>query len=330
MDYTIGLIGAGKIVGNHIKGILQIPQLQVIGVADLNVQQATSVVEEHGLTARAYESYKEMVLQEKPDIVIISLPHFLHKESAIWCASQGCHILLEKPMALNVEECNEIIEAVNQHGGRLMIGQTQRFMPAVRTVKDIVNSGEIGELVMINDFRHSGAGFFSENRSKWCLSKATAGGGIVTTLASHSIDKIQYWTDSRITNVKAATTYYGHMGDVEGSGLIFAETERGVPATISTNGYKGLLRIDTELIGTKAMLRFSQREGLFVTKDGKYEPVPNNYKDHAFTMQMQSFLQSIATKTDSECSPDYGKSVVAVLDAIYESADTGKEVAVKG
>jgi predicted dehydrogenase len=329
MEYTIGLIGSGKIVGAHIKGISQLPNLQVIGVADLNKLQAESVIHEHGLSARAYESYKEMVVQEKPDIVLISLPHFLHKESAIWCASQGCHILLEKPMALNVAECNEIIEAVNQNRVRLMIGQTQRFMPALRTVKDIVDSGEIGELVMINDFRHAGAGFFSDHRSKWCFSKATAGGGIMTTLASHSIDKIQFLTDSRITNVKAATSYHGHIGDVEGSGLVFAETERGVPATISSNGYKGVLRIEIELIGTKAMLRFAQREGLFMTKDAKYEPIEIKYKGNAFTLQMQSLLKAIATQTDSECSPEYGKSVIAVLDAIYESADTGKETTVK-
>lgn len=107
MPYRVVLIGAGIISRNHLNAIRQMKELSAAAVADIDEERGRTVSGEYGITY--YSDYKEMVRKEKPDIAIIALPHFLHEECAIWCAAQGCHLLLEKPMALNVKQCDAIL-----------------------------------------------------------------------------------------------------------------------------------------------------------------------------------------------------------------------------
>ncbi|WP_438445490.1 Gfo/Idh/MocA family protein [Gorillibacterium sp. sgz5001074] len=322
--YRVVLIGAGNIVESHLKAVAKLDRMQVVAVADVQERRAQETARRFGL--KAYTDYKGMLEQEKADIAIVALPHFLHKQAAIDCADRGCHILLEKPMALSVAECEEMIIASKRGGVQLMVGLTQHYFSDNRLAKQMVQRGDLGQLVMINDTRH--LNYFVDSRPEWCLSKAKAGGGIMMNLGAHSVDKIQWLTDSRIRTVMARLTYHAERGDVEGSGCVMAVTDGGVPASIAQSGYKGVPVNETQLIFTEGMLRLTTGSGVWISENGSYRELPVPEQADPYVLQLQDLLDAIDGERPLECSGEYAKTVNEVLAGIYLSHETGREQAI--
>lgn len=324
MPYRVALIGAGIISRNHLNAIRQMPELRAVAVADIDQEKGRTVSEEYGIAY--YDHYREMILTEQPEIAIIALPHFLHEECAVWCAAQGCHLLLEKPMALNVRQCDAILEAVREAGVKLMVGHTQHYWPANMHAKSLIESGELGKLVAIHDTRH--LYYFNDSRPDWFLDKAKAGGGILMNLGAHSIDKIQWLTNSRVTKVKAALSYEGERGDVEGSGCLFLETSNGVPAVVVQSGYAGVPKDETELIFDKGMIKLVSAKGVWVNRDGQYVKLELQNSSDPFVLQFEDLLQAIRQDAEPDSSGEYARSVIAALEAVYRSDQAGVEQSV--
>ncbi|WP_055108339.1 Gfo/Idh/MocA family protein [Paenibacillus ihumii] len=324
MSYRVALIGAGIISRNHLNAMRQMSELSAAAVADIDEERGRTVSGEYGIAY--YSDYKEMIRIEKPDIAIIALPHFLHEECAVWCAAQGCHLLLEKPMALSVKQCDTILDAVKAAGVKLMIGHTQHYWPANLQAKALIASGELGKLVAIQDTRH--LYYFHHDRPAWFLEKAKAGGGILMNLGAHSIDKIQWLTDSRIRKVKALLSYEGERGDVEGGGCLFLETSSGIPAVVVQSGYAGVPKDETELIFDHGMIRLVSAKGLWVSRNGRYEEVKPQDSLDPFVLQFEDLLRSIRQDAEPDSSGEYARSVIAVLEAVYRSDETGDEQSV--
>lgn len=319
--FTVALIGAGQIANVHLRALRSSDRTRPVAIADLIEERAEQFCSEYDL--KAYTDYKKMVLEQKPDMVIITLPHFLHKEAAIWCAEQGCHILLEKPMALNVAECMEIIDAAERNKVVVAVGHMQQFFAEYIEAKSIIESGRLGKLVMVNDKRWGN--YFHASRPAWFLEKAKSGGGVVINLGSHSIDRIQWLTNSRIAKVKASLTHYDGSSDVEGSAALFMETTSGVPVYISLSGYKGVPANETELLFTGGVIRIRARAELSIGKDGVYEPISVPPAPETFVAQLESVLDAIEYGRPLSISGAYGQSVVAVVEAAYRSHETGME-----
>ncbi|MNH91178.1 putative 4,5-dihydroxyphthalate dehydrogenase [compost metagenome] len=315
------VIGGGAIGARHLEALQSIDGLTACAVVEFNPIRGRELADRFGI--RAYVLEDDMYKQEQPDLVIIALPHHLHKVAAVRAADQGCHMLLEKPMALSVQECDEIIAAAARRGVLLMVGHTQQYLPENRKAREIIAGGELGELIMIHDVRH--VDYFRPERPEWFFVKEASGGGIIANLGSHSIDKIQWLSGSPITKVKASLSFHGNRGNVEGSGMLFLETASGVPASITQSGYPGAARSETELIFTKGMLKIETGVGVFVARNGKYEIVSSEPAAEPLVLQLQELLQSIREGKDPECSGGYSRSVVAVLESAYLSYETGVE-----
>lgn len=321
MSYRVVLIGGGAIAGHHLEALRLHPAFKAVAVADLSTERAEGLAAIYGL--RAYGDYREMVEREKPDAAIIVLPHFLHREAAVFCAARGCHMLLEKPMALNVRECDEIIGASLAGGSRVMVGHTQHYLAINLAAKEVIDSGRLGTLAMIRDSRDFH--YFSDARPDWFFEKAKAGGGILANLGAHSVDKIQWLGGGRIVKVKAAVSRYGTRGDVEGGGIALLENEHGLPAVLSQSGYPGAPKDETEFVFTGGILKLNPREGLRVSDGGDYREIPVAAGVDAFKLQLDDLLLYIRDGREPACSMAYSRSVVAVIEEIYRSADTGKE-----
>ncbi|MDG0810391.1 Gfo/Idh/MocA family protein [Cohnella rhizosphaerae] len=325
MSYTIACIGAGAIAVQHLQAIREVDRLTPVAIADPNETRAQEVAAEYGI--RSYSDYRTMIDHESPRIVIVAVPHFLHKECALYAAECGCAVLLEKPMALNTEECDEIIEAAQRNSAVMLVGHTQHYIAENRKAKQLIDSGVLGELVMIQDTRNMN--YFSPSRPDWFYRKALAGGGILANLGSHSIDKVQWLGGSRVKKVRASLTFHADRGDVEGSGLIFIENEAGVPAAIMQSGYLGAPRNETELSFTGGSIKLQTSRGLWVSKGGSaYEPIEPDPQPSPFIMQLLDLLACIETGQEPECSLAYSRSIVAVVDSLYLSHRYGTELTV--
>lgn len=331
MNYRVALIGAGIIARNHLNAIRQLDSqtqamnVTAVAVADINEGKGQEMAVAYSLSF--YADYREMVMKEKPDIVIIALPHDLHESCAIWCAAQGCHLLLEKPMALNLQQCDAILQAVSASSVTLMVGHTQHYWPANLQAKALIQAETLGKLIAIHDTRH--LYYFSEARPSWFLDKAKAGGGIMMNLGAHSIDKIQWLTDSKVRTVLSSLSFDAPVGNVEGSGCIFLRTTSHVTAVIVQSGYPGVANDVTELIFTNGMAKLISSTGLWISKGGPYELVQPTDQRDPFILQWEDFMQAIQANGEPDSSGKYARSVIAALEAVYESDKKGAEVIVE-
>ncbi|WP_193571474.1 Gfo/Idh/MocA family protein [Paenibacillus psychroresistens] len=320
-DLRVAVLGAGAIANEHFDAVQATEGLAACAVVDIDYAKANEVANFYEI--KAYTDYRLMIQTEKPDVVAIALPHFLHKETAVFAAEHGCHLMLEKPMALSVLECDEIIEAGRKADIRILVGHTQHYMAENIHAKKIIQSGELGKLVMIHDIRHTN--YFEDSRPQWFVEKAKSGGGILANLGTHSIDKIQWLTDSTVRQIKASISYYGSRGNVEGSGIIYLETVEGIPATIVQSGYLGASRNETEIIFTEGMLKLVTGESLWMSRGDSYKKLETVITAAPFELQYSDLLTAIRNHSETSCSPEYGRSVLAALEAVYRSAESGLE-----
>ncbi|GBG07568.1 oxidoreductase [Paenibacillus agaridevorans] len=324
--YRIAVVGGGSIAASHLTAIKEMGQAEACAVADIAEERAEQLAVAYNITP--YIDYKEMIKTERPHIAIITLPHYLHKEAAISAAEQGCHILLEKPMAMNVQECDEIERAVRTAGVKLMVGHTQHYSAENVLAKKILQSGELGRLVMINDRRH--LPYDKPQRPQWFFERAKAGGGILTNLGSHSIDKIQWLTGDTITKVRASVDYGLGRGDVEGGGLAYLETSGGIPAIVCQSGYPGAAIDETELLFTGGSLRLRTGIGVWISTGGTYSEVhTERLPGPALAMQILDLLHAVESGEEPECSMAYSRSVVAAVEGLYRSSKLRAEVLVQ-
>jgi len=324
MKYRVALIGGGGIAGSHLEAIMSMERLIPCAVADMQERRSGDLAAKYGV--HPYTDYREMISKERPDIAVITLPHFLHKDAALFAAEHGCHILLEKPMALNTAECDEIAAAVGRNRVKLMVGHTQHYIATNIRAKQWISEGSLGRLVMINDRRH--LPYDQPSRPDWFFEKSKAGGGILTNLGSHTIDKVQWLMNGRITKVKASIDYYLGRGDIEGGGVAFLETNVGVPATMSQSGYPGVAINETELLFNQGSMRLITGVGLWVSEGGAYREVKVDPMENPFILQFNDLLHSIQEDRDPDCSIAYSRSVVTAVESLYRSHESGKEIEV--
>jgi predicted dehydrogenase len=316
------IVGAGAIARDHARVLSQDPRTELAGIADIDYSKAQTLASASHTVA--YADYKTMVGELRPDIAIITLPHYLHKTAAIDCIERGCHVLMEKPMALNIAECAEMNAAARKHGVYLAVGHMQHHYAANRKAKEIIASGRLGRLISIFERRHYP--YFLPERPDWFLDKARSGGGVMINLGSHCIDKMQWIGGSPIAKVKASLTYYGTRGNVEGSGSLLMQTAAGVSAMVSLCGYNNVPVNETEFLGTEGQLKLVGSHTLWIAgEDRTYEQVDTGEPVSVFDAQWSAFLDDIAGNGPTDNSGEYGQSVCAVIDAIYRSDATGTE-----
>ncbi|MGP4108129.1 Gfo/Idh/MocA family protein [Virgibacillus sp. L01] len=326
MNLTVGIVGAGIIAKEHMQAIDAINELQAVAIADIDERKAKKMAEEFKVTD--FTNYRHMIQEETPDIVVITLPHYLHREAAVFSANQGCHILLEKPMALNTLECEEIMEAAKGNNVQLMVGHIQRYFQENIITKKIIEEERLGDLVMVNENRYMN--YFTEDRPSWFYKSANAGGGIVMNLGAHCIDKVQWMLGTRFSKVLSKMSYVSKnlkvTTDIEGSGLLFLETTEGIPATISLCGYEVVPRHATELFFTRGMVRVEAGKGVWVSKEGVYERIDTLQVSSPFEKQLIELVSAINGDGTIDNSGDYAKSIIQVIEGCYQSHVHGNAI----
>ena len=173
----IGVVGLGM-MGQHHARVYSELECELVGVADSNIEKAKEIGER--CRTRYYSDYTELIPQV--DAVSIAVPTTLHQQIAMDFIRQGVHCLVEKPIASNVEEAEEMIQEANENHVKLMVGHIERFNPAVLRLKQIIDQGTLGKLMIIST-RRVGP-FASRIRDV----------GIIIDSATHDIDVARYLT----------------------------------------------------------------------------------------------------------------------------------------
>lgn len=141
---NVALIGAGGIGNTHSNAYLQMPDVKIIAIVDIVEEKADKMAGDHN--AKAYYSVEDMLLNEKPDMVDICVPSYIHKEISIQCMNAKIHTLCEKPIANDMQSALEMVEAAKKNGVLFMVAQVIRFWPEYMALKKIYDEKTYGKL----------------------------------------------------------------------------------------------------------------------------------------------------------------------------------------
>ena len=184
--------------------------------------------------ASAYADVKELVADPAVEVIYIATPHQFHAPMAIMAAEHGKHIILEKPMALTLADCDAIIAAVERNKVRLIVGHTHAFDPAVRAMRGMIARGELGKLGMINSFNYTNYLYRPRRPEELDTSK---GGGILFNQVPHQIDTVRLLAGGLVKSVRAHTNGLDPARPTEAGCIAFLDFENGAAASLVYSGY---------------------------------------------------------------------------------------------
>ncbi len=184
------VIGAGASIFSAHRPALRLPSIKLVALADLNISSGKQRAVEMGCPF--YENYSSMLAEEQPDVAVILTPHPLHAAIALQCLRAGCHVLVEKPMAVQVAEADAMIALANEQQRLLGVVFQYRFRPEVRTMRKLIQEGRLGRIqhvTMTATWTRTASYYRS---ASWRGTWRGEGGGVLMNQAPHSLDMLCY------------------------------------------------------------------------------------------------------------------------------------------
>ena len=330
--YGVAIFGTGRISGAHARAAQSVEGAHLVGAAEVDQERAQAFADKW--ECEVVPDYKSLLRRKDVDIVALTLPHWLHEPIGIEAAEAGKHIFVEKPMADSVEECDRMIDAARRNGVKLFTGHTEQFLAPNVKARELIQSGEIGQPVMLTDCWYKA--FALHTRPPWFLDRSK-GGGMWLMNGTHMIDRITFILNTRIKAVKAQIgTKYNDI-NADDYAAAYLDTELGVPATIAHTGYKDTPGAGVEQSGgeiiiscTEGMLKVVDRRQLFRSaagdkRGGTWEEVQLDRVDTT-SLELQRLIENIRDNTPETVSVEQARHVVQVMTACEESSRTGREV----
>lgn len=228
----LGVIGLGGATKQIMPTFVSHPEVQIVAATDLRAEACERFTAE--FNAPAYASIEELCSDTAINTVYIATPHQWHKEHALVAASHGKHIIVEKPMALTVEDCDAMTQAATRHGVHLLVGHTHSFDPPVVKMREIIRAGDLGELAMINTWSYSN--FLMRPRRPEELD-TKKGGGIIYNQVPHQVDMVRLLGGGLVRSVRSMAWALEPSRPTEGSHITFLQFENGSAASMVFSGY---------------------------------------------------------------------------------------------
>jgi len=182
-------VGAGIFKGRH-KEVLDLPTLEVVGVSDIDADAARERGESLGVPH--WVDHREMLEALKPDVAVITTPHWFHAPIAIDCLNAGAHVLTEKPLAVKVSEADAVIEAAERNNKLVGITFQQRYRSDSKTAKRIIEEGILGRIQHVDMIVPWPRTKFYFTNKPWSGSWSGEGGGVLINQAPHNLDHLVY------------------------------------------------------------------------------------------------------------------------------------------
>jgi phthalate 4,5-cis-dihydrodiol dehydrogenase len=227
-----GLIGLGGAAMQMLPSLMAHPRVRIVACADLNSHARACFAADFG--AAAYDCADALCADRAVDAVYIATPHHLHRSHAVAAAEAGKHIIVEKPMALTLEDCDAMIAAAERNGVRLVVGHTHSFDPPIRTMREIIRSGELGPLAMISTWSYGN--FLYRPRRPEEL-RTDSGGGVIFNQVPHQVDVVRLLGGGLVRSVRAMAWRLDPERPTEGSHMTFLQFADGCAASLVYSGY---------------------------------------------------------------------------------------------
>ena len=327
-----GIVGCGRIAQRHAEHISNNGELSA--VCDIDLDKASRLALLYG--ARVYQNIDDLLVSEK-DLEIISIcsPNGLHAEHTIKSLDSGFHVLCEKPMAINVHDCGEMIKAAERNNKRLFAIKQNRFNPPVAAVKSAIDEGKLGKIysIQLSCFWNRNEDYY---KNSWKGTNNLDGGTLYTQF-SHFIDLL-YWIVGDVKYAYAITGNFAHQNviEFEDTGVVALEFYNGTIGTINytVNSFGKNMEGSLTIFGEKGTVKIGgqylneleyQNIQDFEFKDLPKGNTANNYGQYQGSMSnhdkiYENVVDVLHNGGSISTNSFEGLKTVEIIDKIYQSA----------
>ncbi len=351
----IGIIGLGGIgMGVHARWYHHSKTLKsrvkIVAVCDLIEERAQTAKTKYFTDAAVYTDYKELLQNPEVDAIDICTPNYMHSVIAVDAFAAGKHVFCEKPDAVSPQEQLKMKQASEESGKLLMVMRNNRFCPASMELKQYINAGNMGEIYAgrCGWVRRRGI----PGKGGWFTTKEKSGGGPLIDLGVHMID-LAIWLMGNPTPVSVSGSTYckfansassdsansafgdaveGGTFDVEDLAIGFIKFDNGASLQIEFSWASNIKKEHrfVELRGTKAGACWKNAKAeVFSEANGKLtnEKIRTGLKfPEGHARNLINFVEVLLDGKEPVYQPQQGQDMIKILSAIYESAQTGREV----
>ena len=345
--YGVGVVGFGGIAkACHLPGWKKLDCVEILGAVDASPAARKAAKEEFGIP-NVFDDYKKLLEMDEIDIVDVCTPNTFHFPVTVASLKAGKHVICEKPLAVSVKEVEGMIAASKKSGKKVMAAQHQRFRKDSAAVKKMIEEGVFGEIyhAVANAMRRRGI----PARDTF-IKKALSGGGPMFDIGVHILD-LTYWfmgcpkvhsvkgtactkmakrTDIR--NASAWGEWNRKTYDVEDFAVGFIRFADGRTISLSTSFLANMEKMEdfsTTLYGTEAGMHwpdgkiYTEKSGVLQDIDAKLSVLADVTPHHE---EIRTFVECVRDDKEVPVKPEESLEVIKMLEGIYRSAKSGKEV----
>jgi predicted dehydrogenase len=345
------IVGCGLIARFHARALAEVPGARLVALVSRNPANAKKLADEVGLKdVRIAGDLDSMLADPHVHIVIVTTPSGAHLEPAVAAARAGKHVVVEKPLEISTERCDQVIAACEKHGVQLCTIFPSRFGDANAELKKAVDAGRFGRMTLGETTCKWWRPQSYYDEGGWKGTRALDGGGALMNQAIHNVDLL-LWMMGPVTHASGFTATLAHERiEVEDTavatlrfasgalGVIQATTSvhPGLPKTIAVHGDHGTVVIEQDDLlrwefqpptpeDEAIRQRFSTRSG---ASGGSSNPAAISHVGHA--RQLADFVRAVEINSRPLVDGREGRRAVEVIQAIYRSAQTGRTVELTG
>jgi len=347
--FRVAFIGCGGICQTHMTALRQMQDVEVVAGVDILPERLKTFEERWGVK-KVYRDWKKMLKEVQPDGVSVCTPNGVHAAPTIDAANAGCHVLCEKPMAMNPAECEKMIAAAKKAKKKLAIGFQYRYHPNSQFLKRARDNGEFGDIMFVKcqALRRRGIpnwGVFGQ--------KKLQGGGPMIDIGVHILEMAHYFMGSP-KPVAASGNTWTYMGNKPSKVVspwpnwdyrTYTVEDLAIGQIRFENG--ALLQVEASFVahiekdvwnfsvmGTKGggqwdpPMLFSDHHDTMINSSPFYVGNQTSF-DHLFLIKLRNWVDGCVKNTPLEAPGEAGLAVQKMLDGVYRSAAAGKEVTIK-
>lgn len=337
------LVGCGRIAVNHMKAAIN-NELEIVAVCDILPEKMDGILAKYDLQDKAeikrYTDYKKLVQKEKPELISIATESGNHAEIALYCIENGVNLIIEKPMAMSIEDANKIIDAAEKNNVKVSACHQNRFNVAIQELRKAVESKRFGKLShgSIHVRWNRDHGYYDQ--AAWRGTWAQDGGALMNQCI-HGIDLLRWMMGDEIEEIYGATRQQFHNYlEAEDVGMAVIKFKNGAIGTIegTTNVYPKNLEETLYIFGEKGTVKiggtstnnidvwdFADESEADSKNKGLQEETSNVY-GNGHTSLFADVIDAIKNDRKPYVDAVAGRNALEVVLSIYKSQKTGQAV----
>lgn len=338
----VALLGAGFIADIHLESYHRfVPEAEVVAIYTRSPAKAEAMAKKHRIP-RWFSDMEQAIEQSGCDVVDVCLPNFLHAQAVIAAARSRKHVIIEKPLCMNLEEAAAMIDLCKDNHCKLMYAEELCFAPKYERVRKVVNEGAVGKIFQLRQCeKHSGP------HSDWFYNMDQSGGGAVMDMGCHGLGWFRWMMGPNVKPVSVyahmASIYHSARTRAEDNSLIIVEFDTGAIGVaenswakqggmddrIEVYGTGGVIYADL-FVGNSALTFSEKGYGYAMEKAGSTQGWSFTVFEEAFNQgyphELKHFIECVREDKQPMVTGEDGRAVMELMLAAYESARTGQKV----